>query len=98
MEERRTLPIELNNPLPFGALVVEYVRRRSPDEPLRKARNNQGTLVASGLVAGGALAGVLDGILRMVADWRGFSLVSFANLGSGAPGSGQGCPPSSAVS
>jgi putative OPT family oligopeptide transporter len=77
------LPIELNTPLLFGALVAEYVRRRAPDEPLRKARNNRGTLIASGLIAGGALAGVFDGILRMVADWRSFSLFSLDNLGSG---------------
>ncbi len=76
------LPIELNTPILFGAMVSEYVRRRSPDETTRRARNNRGTLIASGLIAGGALAGVADGIARMVADWRGFAIPSFGNFKS----------------
>ena len=68
------LPIELNTPILFGALVAEYVRRKSPTDEARKARNNRGTLIASGLIAGGALAGVSDGVLRMIADWRGFEV------------------------
>ncbi len=76
------LPIELNTPILFGALVAEYVRRRSPDETLEKARNNRGTLIASGLIAGGALAGVADGVARMVADWRGFTIPGLANTGA----------------
>jgi putative OPT family oligopeptide transporter len=75
------LPIELNSPILFGALVAEYVRRKSPSDNARKARNNRGTLIASGLIAGGALAGVSDGILRMFADWRGFSIWSLDNFG-----------------
>jgi hypothetical protein len=76
------LPIELNTPILFGALVAEYVRRRSPSESVRRARNNRGTLIASGLIAGGALAGVADGILSWIADARGAALPSFGNLGS----------------
>ncbi|HHQ48370.1 MAG TPA: oligopeptide transporter, OPT family [Acidobacteria bacterium] len=76
------LPIELNTPILFGAMVSELVRRRSPDETTRRARNNRGTLIASGLIAGGALAGVADGIARMIADWRGWSIPSFHNLGN----------------
>ncbi len=75
------LPIELNTPILFGALVAEYVRRRSPDETTLKARNNRGTLIASGLIAGGALAGVADGVVRMVADWRKFTIPGFDNTG-----------------
>ena len=75
------LPIELNTPILAGALVAEYVRRKAPSETARKARNNRGTLIASGLIAGGALAGVSDGILRMFADWRGFAVFSFDNVG-----------------
>jgi putative OPT family oligopeptide transporter len=77
------LPIELNTPILAGALVAEYVRRKAPTEDDRKARNNRGTLIASGLIAGGALAGVSDGILRMVADWRGFEVFSFGMSGPG---------------
>jgi len=61
--------------------VAEAVRRRAPDETSRRARNNRGTLIASGLIAGGAMAGVLDGVARMAADRFGFELPSFQNLG-----------------
>jgi len=76
------LPIELNTPILFGAMVSEYVRRRSPDDTTRRARNNRGTLIASGLIAGGALAGVADGITRMIADWRGFTIPNLDNVKS----------------
>ncbi len=75
------LPIELNTPLLAGALVAEYVRRRAPDATLRRARNNRGTLIASGLIAGGALAGVADGIISWVVDAAGATLPRFDNLG-----------------
>jgi putative OPT family oligopeptide transporter len=64
------LPIELNTPILAGALVAEYVRRKAPTEEARKARHNRGTLIASGLIAGGALAGVSDGILRLILSLR----------------------------
>jgi putative OPT family oligopeptide transporter len=75
------LPIELNTPILFGALVAEYVRRRAPSEEARRARNNRGTLIASGLIAGGALAGVFDGVLSWIADARGAELWRFGNVG-----------------
>ena len=74
------LPIELNTPILAGALVAEYVRRRSPDETARRARNNRGTLIASGLIAGGALAGVADGIARMAGEVVGFRIPGFDNF------------------
>jgi putative OPT family oligopeptide transporter len=74
------LPIELNTPILLGALVAGYVRRKSPDEASRKARGNRGTLIASGLIAGGALAGVADGVIRMVADWRHAIIPSLDNV------------------
>jgi putative OPT family oligopeptide transporter len=76
------LPIELNTPILFGALVAEYVRRKAPSDETRSARNNRGTLIASGLIAGGALAGVADGVISWIADARGANLWSFANHGS----------------
>jgi hypothetical protein len=76
------LPIELNTPILFGALVAEYVRRRAPSEDARRARNNRGTLIASGLIAGGALAGVADGILSWIADARGATIPALGNLAS----------------
>jgi putative OPT family oligopeptide transporter len=76
------LPIELNTPILFGALVAGFVRRTSPNDEARKARNNRGTLIASGLIAGGALAGVFDGILSWIADARGAEIWRFGNVGS----------------
>jgi putative OPT family oligopeptide transporter len=75
------LPIELNTPILFGALVAEYVRRRAPDETSRKARHNRGTLIASGLIAGGALAGVFDALVRWSSDMAGVAVPAFGNLG-----------------
>jgi uncharacterized oligopeptide transporter (OPT) family protein len=75
------LPIELNTPILFGALVAEYVRRRSPDETARKARHNRGTLIASGLIAGGALAGVFDALVRWLANLVGFDIPGLENVG-----------------
>jgi putative OPT family oligopeptide transporter len=77
------LPIELNSPILFGAIVAWSVRRRSPDETAQKARNNRGTLIASGLIAGGALAGVADGIMSWIADSMGKEISNFDNLESG---------------
>lgn len=63
------LPLELNSPLLVGALVAWFVRRSARGgKALEKARGDRGTLVASGLIAGGALAGVAKGVLDAVAD------------------------------
>jgi putative OPT family oligopeptide transporter len=61
------LPIELNSPILFGAVVAWFVKRSSQKEGLVKARHNRGLLVASGLLAGGALAGVVDALVKYVA-------------------------------
>jgi len=76
------LPIELNSPILFGALVAWYVRHRSNDETTQRARNNRGTLIASGLIAGGALAGVADGGLSWIADSASSAIPGFHNVGS----------------
>jgi putative OPT family oligopeptide transporter len=63
------LPLDLNSPLLVGALVAHFVRRSGGgDAALEKARNDRGTLVASGLIAGGALAGVFKGVMDAVQD------------------------------
>ena len=46
---------------------------------LDRARINKGTLIASGFIAGGALAGVLDGFIKFGTD--GETLYSFGNDG-----------------
>ena len=69
------LPMELNSPLVLGAAVAWLLRRSSKDEALASARHEEGTLVASGFIAGGALVGVLAALLRFVEDARHGSLV-----------------------
>jgi putative OPT family oligopeptide transporter len=65
------LPIELNTPILAGAIVAWLVKRPAGNARLERARGNRGTLIASGFIAGGALAGVFDGLIRFVIDVRG---------------------------
>ncbi len=62
------LPMEVNTPLLLGAIVAWFVRRRAGDKALERARGNRGTLIASGFIAGGALAGVLDALVKVVRE------------------------------
>lgn len=57
------IPIELNAPLVIGGAISWYVSCRG-DEKLRKLRQDRGTLLASGFIAGGALMGVVSATLR----------------------------------
>lgn len=59
------LPLHLNTPMLVGGLVSWFVGRSSKDSDTCKARNDRGTLVASGLIAGGALFGVLAAVTIM---------------------------------
>ena len=69
------LPMELNSPLVLGAAVAWLLRRSSSDEAKASARHDEGTLVASGFIAGGALVGVLAALLRFVEDSTGTRIV-----------------------
>jgi hypothetical protein len=60
------LPIELNSPILIGACVGWLIQKSSKDEVVSKARSDKSILIASGFIAGGALAGVFDGITKMV--------------------------------
>lgn len=71
------LPIELNSPILIGACVAWLVQRLTKDEGLKKARENKGILVASGLIAGGALAGVFDGFQKMACEYLPWTVVAF---------------------
>ncbi len=53
------LPMEINTPILVGALVATLVKKSTKDEKLAKARSNKGILLASGLIAGGAIMEVL---------------------------------------
>ena len=65
------LPMELNSPLVLGAAVAWLLRRSSKDAAVASARHEEGTLVASGFIAGGALVGVLAALLRFVEESTG---------------------------
>ena len=59
------LPLHLNTPMLVGGLVSWFVGRSSKDKGVCKARQDRGTLIASGLIAGGALFGVFAAITIM---------------------------------
>ncbi len=56
------LPLHLNTPMLVGGLVSYFVNHSSKDAAICKIRNDRGTLIASGLIAGGALFGVFAAI------------------------------------
>jgi uncharacterized oligopeptide transporter (OPT) family protein len=62
------LPIYLNSPILLGAIVAWLVKKSSKSEALSKARHSRGLLVASGLLAGGALAGVMDALVKYISQ------------------------------
>lgn len=59
------LPLHLNTPMLVGGLISWFVGRSSKDPEVVKARQDRGTLISSGLVAGGALFGVFAAITIM---------------------------------
>ncbi len=63
------IPLELNTPLLVGGVIAWFVsRKREKDgekaEELAQARNEKGTLIASGFIAGGALMGVVSALIK----------------------------------
>ena len=58
------IPIDLNLPLVVGGAISWYVSTRSKDAAVNQARQEKGTLIASGFIAGGALMGVVSAILK----------------------------------
>ena len=58
------IPLALNIPLLIGGAIAWFVSSRSKDEEVNKARKNKGTLLASGLLAGAAIMGVVSAILK----------------------------------
>jgi putative OPT family oligopeptide transporter len=60
------LPLQINTPLFVGGLISHWVGKSSKDAKVSEARGNRGTLLASGFIAGGALAGVLGALLNLI--------------------------------
>jgi putative OPT family oligopeptide transporter len=58
------IPLQLNVPLVVGGAISWYVSTRSKEAEVNKARQEKGTLLASGFIAGGALMGVVSAAMR----------------------------------
>lgn len=59
------IPLPLNVPLLVGGGIAYIVAHSSDNEKLNRARGDRGTLIASGLIAGGALFGVFAALTRL---------------------------------
>ena len=60
------LPMELNTPILAGAFVAHFIAKSSKDEAISKTRSDKGILIASGLIAGAAILGVVKSLLLSV--------------------------------
>ena len=84
------IPLELNTPLLVGGFVSWFVSTRSKNAEVNRERNEKGTLLASGFIAGGALMGVVSALLRFcnihlvskdwMEAWQANSLSQVASL------------------
>jgi putative OPT family oligopeptide transporter len=59
------LPLSLNTPLLVGGIISWFVSHSSKDAAVCKLRSERGTLISSGLIAGGALFGVFAAVTIM---------------------------------
>lgn len=81
------IPLQLNLPLIVGGAVNWYVNSRSKDAEVNRLRNEKGTLLASGFIAGGALMGVVSaglqfgGINLSIAGWNETAGAQWLSLG-----------------
>jgi uncharacterized oligopeptide transporter (OPT) family protein len=58
------IPLSLNTPLLVGGAIAYFVSHSSKDKGINDARRDRGTLISSGLIAGGALFGVFAALTR----------------------------------
>ena len=66
------IPLSLNTPMLVGGAIAWYVGNSSDKKEVNDARRDRGTLLSSGLIAGGALFGVFAAITR----FAGFEYVN----------------------
>lgn len=52
------IPLPLNTPMLVGGALAYFVQKSSKNKEISSARHDRGTLISSGLIAGGALFGV----------------------------------------
>ena len=58
--------MEINTPLLVGGLIAYFVQNSTKDKALADLRFAQGSTIASGLVAGGAIGSLFSAVLRIV--------------------------------
>ena len=58
------IPLHLNTPMLVGGAIAYFVSNSSKNKEINDQRRDRGTLLASGLIAGGALFGVFAAITR----------------------------------
>jgi putative OPT family oligopeptide transporter len=59
------LPIAINMAVLFGAFVAFIISKTGGSDRVRKARSEQGTLIASGMMAGAAIFGIITAVMRI---------------------------------
>jgi putative OPT family oligopeptide transporter len=73
------IPIELNAPLLIGAIVAWLVRRKNHAAAEDEGQQDRGTLIASGLIAGGALIGVISSLIKWLEAQSGRTIIPDLN-------------------
>ncbi len=71
------IPLSLNTPMLVGGAIAYFVSHSSKDQKVNNARRDRGTLLSSGLIAGGALFGVFAAVTR----FAGFEYTSPLDAG-----------------
>ncbi len=59
------LPISINMAVLLGAATAWIISKTGKDDEVKKARAEQGTLIASGMMAGAAIFGILTAVMRL---------------------------------
>jgi hypothetical protein len=57
--------LPLTTPLLVGGFISHLVKKSTKDKELAERRNNRGTLISSGFIAGGALMGIVLAVLKL---------------------------------
>jgi putative OPT family oligopeptide transporter len=60
------IPLSLNTPMLVGGAISWFVANSSKDKAVADARRDRGTLISSGLIAGGALFGVFAAMTKFL--------------------------------
>ena len=79
------IPLDLNLPLLVGGAISWFVSTRSKDKEVNNARQEKGTLIASGFIAGGALMGVVSAVLKFAGVDLWLTGWNTATAGGSAP-------------